>query len=612
MKTIWGFFKSIQLKMIIIYILLILITIQVIGAYFAQQLEQELTDNFIESVNDRVELLNYNLQQAFQVDRSEEGTPSLEVDVREIINDYTSDDLSEILVINNNGRVLGTTNQMELHNVGKRTTETRIQQALTGNHDEDIRYNEENGHRTLVLSTPIYESEGSDEVVGALSIEASLEGVYGQMNDINRIFANGTMLAITVSALLGILVARTITKPITEMRKQAKLMGQGDYSQKVNVYGTDEIGQLAETFNELGDKIKAAQASTEGERRKLSLVLTNMTDGVVATEETGKIILMNLPAQNLLKATQEELEDNSLIQLLGMEDQVSDINELKDMKSVIIDLSDEAQLLLVRANFSEVQDENEEFSGIITVISDVTEQEKVERERREFVANVSHELRTPLTTMRSYLEALTDGDTWKDENIAPKFLSVTQNETERMIRLVNDLLQLSKMDNKDYQLHKERVNYTDFIHHVVDRFELNLKQEIDIKRNVPEEKYNVWVDKDKVTQVLDNIISNAIKYSPEGGEILVEVTKEKHQLLTKVTDEGVGIPESNIDKIFDRFYRVDKARSRQLGGTGLGLAIAKELIEAHDGEVWAKSKENEGTTITFRLPLMQKKRGQRK
>lgn len=321
---------------------------------------------------------------------------------------------------------------------------------------------------------------------------------------------------------------------------------------------------------------------------------------------------MNLPAEKLLNMSQESIEGKSLIDLLGIEEEVSDVNELKDMQSTILDLSEGDQLLLVRANFSEVQDENDDMSGIITVISDVTEQEKIERERRDFVANVSHELRTPLTTMRSYLEALTDGDTWKNENIAPKFLNVTQNETERMIRLVNDLLQLSKMDNKDYQLHKERVNYIDFIHHVVDRFELNLKQDITITREIPKRDYRVWIDKDKIIQVLDNIISNAIKYSPEGGEIIVKVVEEKHQLLTKISDEGVGIPEEKLDKIFDRFYRADKARSRQLGGTGLGLAIAKDLIEAHDGEVWAESKVDEGTTITFRLPLMQKKRGQRK
>ncbi|TFB21131.1 cell wall metabolism sensor histidine kinase WalK [Filobacillus milosensis] len=609
MGAIWGFFRSIQLKMIVVYILLLLIAIQVIGAYFAQQLESQLKDNFTESINERIQLLNFNLERAFTAERPE-GSATLGEDVRSILLDFDSEDINKIQVIDPNLRVVGTTDEFEQSNIGKRTTDITIQRALSGSVEENTMFNPETRHRTLVKAEPIIDEE-TDEVVGAIYIEASLESIYGQMEDINRIFANGTILAITVSALLGILVARTITKPISEMRKQAKFMGAGDFSQKVNVYGSDEIGQLAVTFNELSDKIQAAQANTEGERRKLSSVLSNMTDGVIATNHLGQIILMNPPAENLTNYKQEEIVGQSLIGVLGIEEQVTNLDELKEMKSTIIDFSSEEQLFLLRANFSEVLDENGETSGIITVLSDVTEQEKIERERREFVANVSHELRTPLTTMRSYLEALTDGSTWKDEQIAPKFLSVTQNETERMIRLVNDLLQLSKMDNKDYQLHKERLNYIDFIHHIVDRFELNISEDITIERKIPEKNYKVWVDKDKITQVLDNIISNAIKYSPEGGEILIEVSEQNHQLLTKVTDEGVGIPEENLEKIFERFYRVDKARSRKLGGTGLGLAIAKELIEAHDGEVWANSIENQGTTITFRLPLMQQKRGGR-
>ncbi|WP_017187015.1 HAMP domain-containing protein, partial [Alkalibacillus haloalkaliphilus] len=241
MGKLTSFFKSIQLKFIIIYILLLLIAIQVIGAYFARQLETQLLENFTESVNERVELLSYNLEQALTEERDDDS-PSIETDVRSIIYDFDSDDITGIQVIDNNSRVLGTTSQFDRENIGNRTTELRIQRALSaGNREENIVYNPQNGHRTLIISTPV---ENGDEIVGALSLEASMEGVYTQLNDINRIFANGTVLAITVSALLGILVARTITRPITEMRRQAKVMATGDYSKKVNVYGEDEIGQL--------------------------------------------------------------------------------------------------------------------------------------------------------------------------------------------------------------------------------------------------------------------------------------------------------------------------------------------------------------------------------
>ena len=609
MKNILNFFKSIQFKIITIYILLLLIAIQVIGSYFAQQLETRLLENFTESINDRVQLLNYNLEQSFAIERDEDDTP-LETEIRSIIIDFDSEDFNEIQVIDTNSRVLGTNNRFNQSIIGKRTTDLRIQRSLAGNREENVLYNTENGHRTLVISTPIYSLDNT-EVKGSLYIESSIEAVYEQLSDINKIFANGTILAISVSALLGILVARTITKPITEMRRQAKIMATGDFSQKVNVYGPDEIGQLASTFNELNDQLQLATATTEGERRKLSSVLANMNDGVISTDRDGRIILMNNPAEELVRKTFEEASGEPLLEVLGIQDEVTNLEEVKDLNSVIIDFSEDDNQLLLKANFSVIQDEHGEMAGFLTVISDVTEQEKIERERREFVANVSHELRTPLTTMRSYIEALTDGS-WQDKEIAPKFLGVVQNETERMIRLVNDLLQLSKMDNKDYGLSRERVKYIEYIDQIVDRFEMNIGDTLTLERKLPKDQYHVWIDKDKLTQVLDNIISNAIKYSPEGGKIKIEVVKDKERLLTKITDQGVGIPEENLERIFERFYRVDKARTRQLGGTGLGLAIAKELINAHGGDIWASSQENQGTTIAFSLPLMRKKRGRDK
>jgi two-component system sensor histidine kinase VicK len=277
---------------------------------------------------------------------------------------------------------------------------------------------------------------------------------------------------------------------------------------------------------------------------------------------------------------------------------------LNEQESVILDYSTKNEPYILRANFSVIQKETGFVNGLITVLHDITEQEKIDEERREFVANVSHELRTPLTTMRSYLEALVEG-AWKDENIAPNFLSVTQNETERMIRLVNDLLQLSKLDSKDYRLSKDWVNFSVFFNHIIDRFEMTKQQNISFKRNIPKDSLFVEIDEDKITQVLYNIISNAMKYSPEGGQISFTVNVMENMLEISITDQGVGIPKDKLDKIFDRFYRVDKARSRNLGGTGLGLAIAKEMVLAHDGKIWATSEDGNGTTIYFTLPYEQ-------
>lgn len=600
-----GFFRSIQLKFIIIFILLLLVAIQVIGSYFVGNLEENLTDNFKNSVNDRIDYVSLNLEQAFAKERVEgEDELTLEQEVQNIVRDVDRDDITSLQVVDLQGRVLGTNDITILDSVGKKTANRLVLNVLLyGAPKQNTYLISEN--RVFVRAVSL--KDGNDEVVGAIYVEASMESVYDQLESINQIFLNGSILAVTVSALLAVLVARTITKPIKEMRRQAKTMARGDFSQKVNVYSSDEIGNLADTFNDLNDKLRHSQATTEEERRKLSSVLSNMSDGVIATDHKGAVTLMNDAAAQLIEKDPDDVKGDFLLDVLQLSDRIGDISELQDTGSMIIDFSEEDAIFLIRANFSIILDDEEEVIGFITVISDVTEQEKAEQERRDFVSNVSHELRTPLTTMRSYMEALTDG-AWKDNEIAPKFLSVTQNETERMIRMVNDLLQLSKMDHKDYGLHKERTEFITYFHRIIDRFEMNVAEKVNLKRELPDGQNYVYLDKDKMTQVLDNIISNAIKYSPNGGAIRFRVEKQKHQLLISIQDDGPGIAYEKLDKIFERFYRADKARNRKLGGTGLGLAIAKELVEAHYGKIWAKSKEGKGTTILFTLPLMNQKR----
>jgi two-component system sensor histidine kinase VicK len=602
-----GFFRSIQLKFIIVYILLLLLAIQLIGTFFTTELEADLLDNFESSMNDRMELLSYNLDEAFQRER-ENGDEdlTLEEEVQQIVMDLGSDGLITIKVINNQSRVIGTNDRSNFEELGKKTTQEMVQQVLFLDTPQDgTLYNPETESRVFVQVEPILDNDGSS--MGAIYLEGSLESVYNQLEDINQIYFQGSLLAVTVSAILGVLVARTITKPIKEMREQAQTMARGDFTQKVNIYGKDEIGQLAETFNDLNSRLKHSYATIEEERRKLSSILYYMSDGVIATDETGKVTLMNEPAGRLIRTNPDECIGEHLIDVLHLEERVIDIKELHDSGSMIIDFSKGELPYLIRANFSTLMDDEGEITGLITVISDVTEQEKVEQERRDFVSNVSHELRTPLTTLKSYIEALSDG-AWEDKEIAPRFLNVAQTETERMIRMVNDLLQLSKFDSNEYALTLNRVEFYQYFHQVIDRFEMHQPEGITLVRHIPKGSAFVKMDKDRMTQVLDNIISNAIKYSPEGGEIHLRVNKWKKQLLISIEDPGIGISYDKLEKIFDRFYRADKARTRSLGGTGLGLAITKELVEAHRGQIWAKSKKGHGTTIFFTLPLMDQKR----
>lgn len=603
-----GFLRSIQLKFIIIYILLLIIAVQVIGSYVARELEAELLDNFKESVNDRIDLLSYNIEQAFNKERTEDSSePTLQEDIQNTVIEVERSSATTIQVTNNQGRVLGTNDYLNQDIIGKKMTEDIVHRAITFKTSLDNTLLDR-GERVFVRVEPILDAD--ENVQGVVYLTTSLEGVYDQISNINEIFWKGSLIALIVSVILGILVARAITKPIIEMRRQAQTMARGDFSQKVKVYGSDEISQLAVTFNHLNDRLKHSMATIEQEQRKLSSVLENMTEGVIATDNKGEITLINEAAGRLFNENPNSLISKDLLLLLDLEEKVADIIELQETGSIVLDFSDDKENFFVRANFSVIYEDpiQSQKKGLITVLSDVTEDEKIEQERREFVSNVSHELRTPLTTLRSYLEALTDG-AWKDPDIAPKFLEVTQNETERMIRMVNSLLQLSRMDSKEYMLNRENVNFTSFFHDIIDRFEMNVKDEkIIFNREIPNQSFNVWIDKDRLTQVLDNLISNAVKYSPDGGKITLKIQKQIRQIVVSVKDEGIGIEYDKLDKIFDRFYRADKARTRQLGGTGLGLAITRELVEAHYGKIWATSKESKGTTIFFTLPLINDKR----
>src|SRR5690625_3558801 len=318
----------------------------------------------------------------------------------------------------------------------------------------------------------------------------------------------------------------------------------------------------------MNDRLRLSYARNEREQRRLSSVLKNMSDGVIATDSKGTVTLMNDAAGHLVGQNPDDMMGELILDVLHLDEKVVDVTELKDSGSMIIDFSEDDYVYLLRANFSTVMNEDEQITGFITVISDVTEQEQLERERREFVSNVSHELRTPLTTMRSYVETLTEG-AWQDKELAPKFLEVTQNETDRMIRMVNDLLQLSRMDQKDYSLQRERVEFVQFLNGIIDRFEMNVPEQITLLREIPNESFSVWIDKDKMTQVLDNIISNAIKYSPEGGKITFKVTRRNHQMLVSIADEGMGIPYDRLDKILNAFIEQIKHERESLAEQGL-------------------------------------------
>ena len=409
---------------------------------------------------------------------------------------------------------------------------------------------------------------------------------------------------IVVVALL-LLENRRDNQKLVQLNQKVKDLIAGDYSEVLDMQGSPEITDMTNSINDLSEVIRLTHENLEQETKRLSSILSYMTDGVLATNRRGQIITINDMATKQLGVKRDEVQNMSILDLLSISDEYDLRDLITNVPELTIDSQDEnGEYLSLRIRFALVRRESGFISGLVAVLHDTTEQDKEERERRLFVSNVSHELRTPLTSVKSYLEALDEGAL--SEPVAPDFVKVSLNETNRMMRMVTDLLSLSRIDNETSHLEVELTNFTAFITFILNRFDKIKNQDetkkYEIIRDYPITPIWVEIDTDKLTQVIDNIMNNAIKYSPDGGTITVSIKTTDEQLILSIADEGLGIPKQDLPKIFDRFYRVDKARSRAQGGTGLGLAIAKEIIKQHQGFIWAKSEYGVGSTFTIVLP----------
>ena len=392
---------------------------------------------------------------------------------------------------------------------------------------------------------------------------------------------------------------------LKQINQKVKDLIAGDYSQVLDMQGSSEITNITNNLNDLSEVIRLTQENLEQESKRLHSILSYMTDGVLATNRRGKITMINDTAKKQLGVQKEDVLNKSILELLKIEGEYELRDLITQIPELIIDSQDDnGEYLSLRVRFALVRRESGFISGLVAVLHDTTEQEKEERERRLFVSNVSHELRTPLTSVKSYLEALDEGAL--SEPVAPDFIKVSLDETNRMMRMVTDLLHLSRIDNATSHLDVELINFTAFITFILNRFDQirgqDEEKKYELVRDYPITSVWIEIDTDKMTQVIDNILNNAIKYSPDGGKITVTMKTTDDQMILSISDQGLGIPKQDLPRIFDRFYRVDRARSRAQGGTGLGLAIAKEIIKQHKGFIWAKSEYGKGSTFTIVLP----------
>ncbi len=591
--------SSIRWKIVFIYFLLVFIAMSIIGVFITNQLEAYHMDavrqDFTKIVDDGI-LSSFN---------DYKNLNDHEVEIQKNIETWGKSIQEEIFIIDNNLKIIAVASEskslIDKSSIGI-LEESLIVSGLKGQIAEKDGFSSNQG---IPVKNMVFPIGSSGNVIGVLYLRADITSVYEALDRAKMIFIRAMFLALFITVILGFLIARSITVPINDVTEKAEKMAQGDFSQEVSVKSDDEIGRLAEMFNLLRGKLNFTLSEISNEKSKLETILKYMADGLIAVNLDGQIIHANAAAMSMLKISENDIKNEHFDMIMGKYSRSLTLTAMKRKSTKwegYENFDFENSTFFVR--YARFMDENDQDVGIILMIQDITERQKLENMQKEFVANVSHELKTPLTTIKSYTETLLDGGI-NDMETTKGFLSVVDDEADRMSRLVRDLLQLSRLDYNREKWNKRNNEIIGIIKNVVKKIEFIAKgkeQQISILFN-ESDSIKVYSDKDKLEQVLLNILSNAIKYTQEGGHISINANKAAEDVIIVIIDDGMGIPENEISRIFERFYRVDKARSRAMGGTGLGLSIAKQIIEEHRGSIKVESSEGIGTKVILTLPI---------
>ncbi len=586
--------NSIQWKLVVIYLLLIIMAMQLIGVYFFRQLENHFTDSLNQNLRTQAEVLKKMgvAEELAKGQNDEERSRHLNTLLNKLAPSLQQSDMT-IHIIDENNFIIASTepNQSKLK---KRP----FTYSLPAQPTEILKRTDPATEQDYQFYTEKLTS--GDNYAGMVYIEAPLKQTYENIKEISVILVQITIVSLLITSLLVVILARTITSPVKEITEQATLMADGDFNRKVSLRSEDEIGQLAHAFNHLAAHLRNALAEKEEEKEKLESVLANMSDGVIATDSLGQVIVKNEWAEKLLE---RPVEIGDTIDNIFPSDTLIDKPLAKEWQTYLELKPDDPEYTILKVTYTPIKLKEENMYGMVIVLEDVTEQKRLDQQRKDFVANVSHELRTPLTTIKSYLEALDDGAI-EEPQLARRFLNVTRQEADRMTRLIQDLLQLSRLDSRKVNFQKQQIPLEPLLQEVTDHFSFQCKERcISLTLYIHSKLPQIFADRDKLHQVLDNLVSNAVKYTPDGGSIaIVAQTNTQGMIDVGIADTGIGIPRKDLGRIFERFYRVDKARSRSMGGTGLGLAIAQEIVHHHEGEIAIESVYKKGTLVSFTLP----------
>ncbi len=579
---------SIKYKLMIMYLGLVLIVTIVSGTYILislQNIEQEKAKTQLKLYTDRIQeqVISNGDESKFQEELLKFSQGGYNI----------SNTQGNIIDVNGN-TIASTTVAKEPFPEYRNAS---VISALSGTESFDIfkRSTDTSGLAKYWISyaSPIYDLEGNVKYVIFSRIDAT--DIKASLEQTRRSIIISLFIALTLTAFMGYIFAKTITGPILELTSKAKALANGNLNQKASVKSNDEIGQLTMSFNNMAKELHKNINIISNEKNKLEIILHNMSDGVISYDSVGNLMHVNSVAIEMLELTEFNMSFTDFIKAFDINSGVYIDIKKEQSKKVTFPVGKK----FITAYFTPYYREKYIIDGIVVVLQDITEAKKLDDMRKEFVANVSHELRTPLTTVKSYTETLIDGAV-DDKEIAMEFLGIINNEADRMSFLVRDLLQLSRFDNKQIILSVSEIDLNAYMNDVVkqNKIHADAKEQNLYFIQYPKDVI-IQGDRDRIGQVVNNIITNAIKYSLNKAEIKIFIEEDEKYYKLTVKDTGMGIPKSDIPRIFERFYRVDKARSRAMGGTGLGLSIAKEIMEIHDGKITVESEYGKGTAMTM-------------
>ena len=585
--------KSFRLKLIISYAAVILISF----AFLAFFLDKNLEENSLKDIKSSLIIQARLIENQINIEIIKKESPFF---LEELVKALSRDAKCRITLIDTKGKVLADSEKQleEIPKMENHIGRPEVRKALSGDIGIDIRYSPTLKIDMLYAALPI---KDSNEITGVLRLALPLANVQKTLFVIRKIVILELVLALIFAFILGsILAARTI-EPINKMIYASRRFSEGDLGRRVTVSSQDEIGELAATFNKMTQDIEDKIRKIEEQNQKLAAIFNSMIEGIIVIDKAGCLISINPTIERIFGISKKEVEGKLFLDKIRNNDILEVIDKvLKAGKSV----SGEITIVypvrkIFDINATPIFDLHS-VGGCLIVIHDVTEVRRLETVRSDFVANVSHELKTPLTSITGFIETLLEGALDDKEN-SREFLRIIQEHAARLNNLVNDLLSLSHLESREIVLDKKGINLRQLAEEVILGFRSQLKKrDIEVRNELPV-LLLIKADRNRIEQVLTNLIDNAIKFNKEKGCVSIHSQEVNGKIKIIVEDSGMGIPEKDIPRIFERFYRVDKARSRELGGTGLGLSIVKHIVELHEGKVGVESTEGFGSKFWFTI-----------